>query len=145
MNIAMEALQPSRFRVSEAGRRAKGSKRLIVALRYENDNGRVEEFEWSLDLRDISRSWEQGPEALRPAGVVAEFAEILKGSYWARDSRLDVVAREVEALSRSGDYRGDDTVEELADLVKLAARLQRESERKRDALEEELRRLDQQR
>jgi DNA-directed RNA polymerase specialized sigma24 family protein len=33
MNIAMEALQPSRFRVSEAGRRAKGSKRLIVALR----------------------------------------------------------------------------------------------------------------
>jgi hypothetical protein len=66
------------------------------------------------------------------------------------------VAREVEALSRSGDYRGDDTVEELADLVKLAARLQREStdstdarrrelERKRDALEEELRRLDQQR
>lgn len=29
----MEALQPNRFRVSEAGRRAEGSKRLIVALR----------------------------------------------------------------------------------------------------------------
>jgi hypothetical protein len=53
--------------------------------------------------------------------IVAEYAEILKGSYWAEDSSLDVV---YEEASRLEDYLyRDGAMEEFVDLVRKARRL----------------------
>ena len=53
--------------------------------------------------------------------IVAEYAEILKGSYWAEDSSLNDVYDEARRLE---DYLyRDDEMEEFVDLVKEATRL----------------------
>ena len=53
--------------------------------------------------------------------IVDEYAEILKGSYWAEDSSLDDVYDEARRLE---DYLyRDDEMEEFVDLVKQATRL----------------------
>lgn len=70
-----------------------------VRLRYaapERNRGaapRVREIERRFDVGDMSRRIEDASPRLRLDAAVAEFAEILKGSYWARESRLtDVLA-----------------------------------------------------
>jgi hypothetical protein len=51
--------------------------------------------------------------------VVAEYAEILKGSYWAEESSMDDVYDEARRISR---YLDDDAMEEFVDLVREARR-----------------------
>ena len=78
----------------------------------------------ALRVGDLARSWAQASPALRLASVVAELAEILKGSYWAKDGDLDrlaVLAQKVSA-EFAGRNRGAD-VAEFAALVGKAGRL----------------------
>lgn len=70
---------------------------------------------------DLSRTSAAAPPRLRLAAVAAEFAEILRGSYWARDSRLADLVQPAREVAR--DLPGDGRVRELAQLVHLAARL----------------------
>jgi Ca-activated chloride channel family protein len=90
-------------------------------LRYRSkETGRVVELEHDLELADFAKSWEAAPRGLRLASVVAEFAEILKGDYWAKEGSLRDVSRRAQALSSEFS---DEKVSDFAALVSRAARL----------------------
>lgn len=94
-----------------------------LTLRYRSaESGRVEELSRSIAARELERDWERAPAAVRLASVVGEFAEILKGSYWAKDGDLDDLFRRAQKISAE-DYPGDLRVAELAALVGRAASL----------------------
>jgi Ca-activated chloride channel family protein len=83
--------------------------------------GAVVETTHRLRGRDLAPTWEQASRGLRLAAVVAELAEVLKESYWARDSTLAEVAR--RAAAAAADFPGDEQVAALAELASRAAAL----------------------
>ncbi len=98
----------------------------VLRLRYEKPEqdrraGQVVELERRITTADLTRGIERTDARLRLAALAAEFAEILRGSYWARDGRLtDLIgpaARLAEELPR------DEAARELARLIERAARL----------------------
>lgn len=100
-----------------AGERESGS--------WRRGRGEVEgdwqEVQRRVTAGDLSRTFAAAAPRLRLDAVVAEFAEILRGSYWARDSRLADLVRPAREVARA--LPGDGRVRELAQLVHLAARL----------------------
>ncbi|HWN40877.1 MAG TPA: YfbK domain-containing protein, partial [Thermoanaerobaculia bacterium] len=97
-----------------------------VRLRWRSEqSGRVREDSKLLRLSQLSPTWERATSALRLASVAAEFAEILRGSYWARGSSLDELFRRGQLISveQSASRRAQD-VAELISLIGKAARLQ---------------------
>lgn len=93
-----------------------------LRLRYRSAaTGEVEELELPVTAGELRRPWEEAPSSLRLASVAAELAEILRGSYWAKDGDLDELFRRAQAVSaqRPGDVRAA----ELAALVGRAAEL----------------------
>lgn len=91
-------------------------------VRYHSTaSGRVEEFSHEVGRRDLVETWTEAPVSLRLAALVAEFAEILKGTYWARQGDLDDLFRRTQSLS--AELAGDVRVAELAALVGKAASL----------------------
>lgn len=106
-----------------------------VRLRYarpEHEGGgapEVREIERRLDASALRRRFEDAPPRFRMSAAVAEFAEILRGSHWARESRLsDVLA---VARSAARDLR-EDRVDELVRLVEQAAALKQASQDERE-------------
>ena len=94
-------------------------------LRWRSERtGRVREEEKLLRVMHLARSWEQATPALRLASVVAEFAEILRGSYWAKGSSLDSLFQRAQQVSgeQAGNRRAAD-IAELVSLIGKAARL----------------------
>ena len=55
------------------------------------------EMEKSLRVGDLAKSWEKATPALKLASLVAEFAELLKGTYWAKDDDLEEVLERLAA------------------------------------------------
>jgi len=93
-----------------------------LTLRYRSaETGEVEELARPITAGELDRDWEDAPAALRLASVVAELAEVLRRSYWAKDSDLDALFRRAQAVS--ADFPGDLRVAELATLVGKAAAL----------------------
>jgi Ca-activated chloride channel family protein len=93
-----------------------------IRLRWRSEqSGRVREDSKLLRLSQLAPSWERATPALRLASVVAELAEILRGSYWAKDGDLDALARRARRLASTGEPR----VIELAELIERAAGLKR--------------------
>ncbi len=65
---------------------------------------RVRELERTFDVADLARRFEDASPRFRLDAAVAEFAELLRGSYWARDGRFaDVLAVAREAAGALGD------------------------------------------
>jgi Ca-activated chloride channel family protein len=91
--------------------------------RHDPRAGKVEEIEQRIDAGDLARKWQDAPPRLRLAGTVAEFAEILRGSFWAQDSALADLVPEADRLAR--DLEGDAQVVEFRDLVRKAATVDR--------------------
>ena len=94
-----------------------------VYMRYE-DPGRNEIVEISQELgrNDLSPDFAETAPRYQLAATVAEFAEVLRGSYWAKDGSLDAVANEARRLQRLLPDAAD--VAEFANLTQQAARLQ---------------------
>lgn len=93
-----------------------------LRLRYRSKStGEVVESAVDLTRRNISKRWENASPALRLCSVLAEFAEILKGSYWAKDGSLDRL--EQRAAVAATDFRGDREVQDLVTLIGQARRL----------------------
>jgi hypothetical protein len=70
---------------------------------------------------DLAPAFEEAPIHYQWTAVVAEYAEILHGSYWARGSTLEDVRREVHRIA---EYMpGDTEVAEFVDLVDWAVRI----------------------
>ena len=96
-------------------------------LRWRSEQtGRVREEEKMLRLSQLAPSWERATPALRLASVVAELAEILRGSYWARGSNLDELFRRAQQLS--GEWAGNRRAQDVAELVSLIGKAARMKE-----------------
>jgi len=97
-------------------------------LRWRSEQtGRVREESKLLRLSQLAPSWEQATPALRLASVVAEFAEILRDSYWARGSSLDELFRRAQLVAaEQRESRRAQDVAELVSLIGKAARLRGE-------------------
>ena len=93
-----------------------------VYLRYEDANlDEVTEISQDLHISDLAFSFEEASARFQLAAVVAEFAEVLRGSYWAREGTLQAVADEARRLQQLMPAASD--VAEFAGLVARAARL----------------------
>jgi Ca-activated chloride channel family protein len=89
--------------------------------RHDPRAGEVEEIERRIVPTDIARNWDRATPRLRLAATVAEFAEILRGSFWAKESCLGDLLPEADRLTR--DLDDDTEVQELRDLIRRAATL----------------------
>ena len=95
-----------------------------VRVRYENpDSGVVSEIEESVTKGDLSTEFTEAPARYQLTAVVAEFAELLRQSYWAREGSLSDVETEADRLLRI--LPDDSDVAEFADLASIAARIHR--------------------
>jgi len=95
-----------------------------IYVRYKNpDNDEVTEVKKTIPRSIIDGQWQRCNDDFRIAAAAAEFAEILRGSYWARGSRPG----DVLALIDGVQYEYDD--EALSEFVELI--------RKADAFEDE--------
>lgn len=97
----------------------------VVRLRHEAPAhetahaGEVKEIESPILLESVAGDFAAGSVWLRTQAVVAEFAEILRGSYWAKESRLADLVATADGLA--AEMAGDPQVKELAELIRLAA------------------------
>ena len=80
----------------------------------------VREIEQRFDAAALVRKFEDAAPRLRLDAAVAEFAEILKGSYWAKEGRLSDVLSVARRAARS---LRDDTTTGFVSLVEKAAAL----------------------
>lgn len=81
----------------------------------------VTEFKSSIATDNLNKNFEQSSKEFRLAATVAEFAEILRKSYWAKGATLDKVLERAQQLNR--EFKDNPDVIELADMVSKAKRL----------------------
>jgi Ca-activated chloride channel family protein len=93
-----------------------------VFMRWEDpDTHQVVEISQDFYADQLAYDFREANPYFQRAVVVAEYAEILKESYWADESSMDDVYDEAERISEYL-YR-DDSMEEFVDLVRDARRL----------------------
>lgn len=93
--------------------------RLFVRYK-EPRNNRIEEISFSITMGTFRSSFAQGTSSFRLATVAAEFAEIMRESYWAHDGDLATLLGDANAIyndTNSGE------VLELMNLISKAKRL----------------------
>ncbi len=94
-----------------------------VTLRYQRPaSERITETSATIRPRDARRSFGDADRHFRLAAVAAEFAEVLRDSWFVDDWSMGTLSREADAVARQ--FRGDDDVAELARLIDIARRLQ---------------------
>jgi len=89
--------------------------------RGSKETGKVVEIEQPLRLSEFFESWEKAPRALRLASLVAEYGEILKSSFWAKEGDIKEVFRHAQVLS--AEFSGDPRVAEFVVLAGRATKL----------------------
>jgi Ca-activated chloride channel family protein len=93
-----------------------------VFMRWEDpDTHQVVEISRDYDASQLAYDFREADPYFQRAVVVAEYAEILKGSYWAEDSSMQAVYREAERINEYL-YR-DDEMGEFIELVRTAGHL----------------------
>ena len=93
-----------------------------VSVRYREPDGKnVREVTKRIATHDAEDDFDNAPPSFRLAACAAEFAEILRNSYWARGGSLD----DVLALARhcERDRDGGEDVEDFVGLVREARTL----------------------
>jgi len=93
-----------------------------VYLRWQDpDTREVVELSKDFDSYQMSESFRRADPHFQWSVVVAEYAEILRDSYWAEDSSLDAVYKEAQWVSEY--LPRDEDVSEFVELVRKARRL----------------------
>ena len=93
-------------------------KMATVSIRYADpDNHKVSEVSKDISVSQLHESFDTAPATFRLAAAVAEFAEILHESYWAKDGSLDATHQVVKDAFSEID---SDQVVELMYLVDKA-------------------------
>ncbi len=93
---------------------------LTVRLRYEDpESGEVEEISETLTRQDVHRTFGDAPATFQLTALVAEYAEILRESYWARDNDLGTLAIDARRIERLLDDNIDGI--EFLEIVDRAA------------------------
>ncbi len=99
-----------------------------VRVRYLTvEHGEAVELKRVVRASDVAPTFEATAPRFQLAAYVAEFAEVLRDSYWSRSTNLDAVAGRVEGLLTSGSI-ADEEVKELVAMMRRAAPLVRERE-----------------
>ncbi len=83
--------------------------------------GEVTEIEQGILVSQIEGNYAAGTPWMKVQTVVAEFAEILRGSYWAKGNSLANLVPVSDALAK--ELPGDEQVQELAQMIRQAADL----------------------
>jgi Ca-activated chloride channel family protein len=114
-----------------SGRASRKERELSLAtvrLRYERPElerrraGQIVELKHEFTSGDIARSFDAAPSRFKLDAVVAEYAEILRESFWARGSELGDLKPFLRDLdAQLGD---DEAAAEFIDLARKAARLE---------------------
>ena len=95
---------------------------MTVYVRYEDpETGEVTEINRSMARADFAPTFREASIRFQLDAVVAEYAEILRDSYWAQDSSLEDVAWETRRIAEYLPH--DPDVAEFASLVERAASL----------------------
>ena len=98
-----------------------------VSIRYEDpDTGNVTEVNESIFTNALRGSFEETTPAFQLAASVAEFAEILRGSFWAQEGSLESVRETLEGVLSHIDAKTREhgvRNEESLSLVRKAHRL----------------------
>ena len=84
--------------------------------------GQVKEIEQPIKSRNLKAEFSDASSALRLQAVAAEFAEILRGSFWAKESQLADLVTVADGLAR--EMSGNQDAQELARLIRQAADLE---------------------
>ena len=93
-----------------------------VNLRWEDPDTRaVTELSKDFNASEIAYDFRETDPHFQRAVVVAEYAEILKDSYWAENGSLSAVYKEAERINEY--HYGDDVMDEFVSLVREAKRL----------------------
>ncbi len=102
-----------------------------VKIRYLNLlTGKVDEYHESVAVRDAAKSFDSASKDFRFIACVAECAEVLKESYWAKDSSLGDVLNAVEGTAQTGEER------EFVDMVRKAVSLEDKRPRQEEPIRE---------
>ena len=95
---------------------------MTVQVRYdEPDSGEIIELRGDVTTADFMQSFASASPRFQQDVVVAEFAELLKGSFWAQNSSWEQL--QVDAMRIAEYLPADPQVQELANLVARAASL----------------------
>ena len=95
---------------------------LIVYVRYEDpDTNETLEINRAISWSEFANTFEDTSPRFQLVAVVAEYAEVLRNSYWARGSSLESVL--AEARRAATYFVADDQVAEFVWLVELASSL----------------------
>ncbi|PKN93224.1 MAG: VWA domain-containing protein [Chloroflexi bacterium HGW-Chloroflexi-6] len=93
-----------------------------VFLRWQDpDTGEVVELSSDFNANEMERDFEDADPYFQWTVIVAEYAEVLRDSYWARESSFGDVL--VEARRVADELIRDPDVEEFVELVRKANRL----------------------
>jgi len=87
-----------------------------ATVRYKTDEEKLaNEITGELFTKDVVSNWESASNSFRLAGNVAEFAEILGKSFYAKGSSIEDVLKDMESMRFT-----DERVAELIELIKKA-------------------------
>ena len=93
-----------------------------MRIRYQDpDSGQVTEIAQKLLREEAHASFDAASPEFHLAAAIAEYAEILKKSYWAKDGQMSDVLSLVRRVQE--ELPNDPQVTEFAALVEVAANL----------------------
>jgi Ca-activated chloride channel family protein len=93
-----------------------------VNMRWEDpDTHGITEISQDFDVSQLAFDFHKASPYFQRAVIVAEYAEILKESYWAKESSIEDVYREAERIREYFDE--NNVMDEFVDLVRKASRL----------------------
>jgi Ca-activated chloride channel family protein len=105
-------------------------------VRYKHpDTSEVIEFKSPIAVEDFDESFDVSSSEFQLAATVAEFAEILRKSYWAKGATLGRVLERAQRLSR--EFEDDGDVIELVDLISKAKQLMKKGDVEHNETEED--------
>ncbi len=95
---------------------------ITVYVRYENpDTGETLEQNHSISWGEFAGTFKEAPPRFQLAAVVTEYAEVLRHSYWAKESSLDDVLAQARRVAEY--FPEDEDVAEFLQLVERATTL----------------------
>ena len=102
-----------------------------VSIRHENpDTGNVTEVNRSISTDGLKGSFEEATPAFQLVASVAEFAEILRGSFWAQEGSLEIVRETLEGILPHIHTKTREHNERNEELLSLIRKAQRFKEQK---------------
>ncbi len=101
----------------------KPGKIATVYLRYKEPVTRTEVIEenFSISTGELIKSFNRAPYNMKLAACVAQFAEILKKSYWAKDEKLAHIIEIMNTIPKK--FRNEKEIKEFIELVKKADKI----------------------